>query len=68
MILSQNRAKAVFDYLVDRGINPDRLNYEGFGSSSPVITDEQISNLNTDEEKEEAHQRNRRTEYVIIAM
>ena len=34
--LSEKRAKAVVDFLVARGINPDRLEYEGKGSSEPL--------------------------------
>ena len=34
--LSQNRAKAVHDYLVGKGIDAARLSSEGFGSSKPV--------------------------------
>ena len=34
--LSEKRAKAVVDFLVARGISPDRLEYEGKGSSEPL--------------------------------
>lgn len=34
--LSQNRAKAVYDYLVGKGIEAARLSSEGYGSSKPV--------------------------------
>lgn len=30
--LSVNRAKAIFDYLAESGIDPDRMEYEGLGS------------------------------------
>ncbi len=35
-ILSENRAKAVYDYLIEDGIDEDRLSYKGFGESEPV--------------------------------
>jgi outer membrane protein OmpA-like peptidoglycan-associated protein len=35
--LSVNRAKAVFDYLVERGIDAQRLTYKGFGSSNKLV-------------------------------
>ena len=35
-VLSENRAKAVYDYLVANGISPERLNYKGYGSANPI--------------------------------
>lgn len=65
-ILSKNRAKAVYDYAVSKGISAARLSYVGYGSNKPVFTDEYINGLKTEVEKESAHQQNRRTEYKII--
>ena len=53
--LSINRAKAVADYLIDKGILPKRIKYEGKGSSYPIATND------TDEGKE----MNRRVEITI---
>ena len=36
MVLSENRAKAIYDYLVGKGIDAKRLSYEGHGFSQPV--------------------------------
>ncbi len=33
--LSERRARAVYDYLVDRGVDPNRLRWEGRGESEP---------------------------------
>ena len=66
MVLSENRAKAVHDYCVEKGILTDRLSSKGYGSSQPVFDDNYISNLTNVNQKEEAHQANRRTEYKII--
>jgi outer membrane protein OmpA-like peptidoglycan-associated protein/tetratricopeptide (TPR) repeat protein len=53
--LSNNRAKAVYDYLKSNGISPERLAFKGFGESKPVAS-------NT---SEEGRQKNRRTSFVI---
>ena len=50
--LSENRAKAVVDFLISKGIAADRLEYEGKGSSEPL-----------DPNNREV---NRRTEIVVI--
>ncbi len=38
--LSVNRAKFIYDYLVKRGIEPERLSYEGFGKTKPLKVNE----------------------------
>lgn len=35
--LSLNRAKYIYDYLVQKGVSADRLEYTGFGRSRPVV-------------------------------
>lgn len=35
-LLSEQRAKACYDYLISKGINKNRLTFQGFGESSPV--------------------------------
>ena len=54
-ILSMQRAKAVYDYLIANEIDRDRLRYEGYGQSQPLVPNE----------SDEARQKNRRTEFVI---
>lgn len=36
ILLSQNRAKALRDYLVKKGISPQRISHKGLGKTSPV--------------------------------
>lgn len=36
MLLSKRRAKAAFDYLVQKGADPNRMQYAGYGSTRPV--------------------------------
>jgi outer membrane protein OmpA-like peptidoglycan-associated protein/tetratricopeptide (TPR) repeat protein len=54
--LSQDRAQAVVDYLVSKGISKDRLTAMGYGSSVPVANNNSA----------EGRQQNRRTEFKIL--
>ena len=53
--LSERRALAVFMYLVDKGVNPDRLSFVGYGYTRPVAP-------NT---TPEGRQKNRRVEIKV---
>jgi outer membrane protein OmpA-like peptidoglycan-associated protein/Tol biopolymer transport system component len=64
--LSNDRAKAVYDYIVSKGIDAKRMTYKGYGETKTVVSDAEIAKLLTDKEKEAAHQKNRRTEYKIV--
>ena len=66
MQLSKDRAESVYNYIVEKGIDPSRLDHNGYGETQPINTDEEINNLTTEEAKENAHQENRRTEYKIL--
>ncbi|ARK13556.2 OmpA family protein [Fibrella sp. ES10-3-2-2] len=59
MTLSQNRAKAAVDYIVSKGIEPERITAKGYGETQLVV-----KNARTEEE----HQRNRRTEFKVLAL
>ncbi len=58
MTLSENRAKSVYNYLINKGINASRLSYAGYGESKPVATND----------TEEGRQQNRRTEVKIVSL
>lgn len=64
--LSSDRAKAVYDYIVAKGVDANRMAYAGYGSTKTVISDAEIAKLATEDEREKAHQSNRRTEYKIL--
>ena len=64
--LSNDRAKAVYDYVVNKGIKAERMSYKGYGESKPIISDADIAKMTNEKDKEAAHQSNRRTEYKII--
>ena len=54
--LSVNRAKAIYQFLVEQGINKSRLSYKGFGHSKPLVYPERSS---------EEEQLNRRVEIMV---
>jgi len=56
LALSGKRAKAVFNYLVARGINHVRLRSAGYGSAKPIASNEE----------EAGRQMNRRVEFLIL--
>ncbi|HEX5553495.1 MAG TPA: OmpA family protein, partial [Chitinophagaceae bacterium] len=55
--LSGQRAQAVVDYLVSKGITASRLSAKGYGASHPIASNE----------TEEGRALNRRTELVVTA-
>ena len=55
-LLSENRAKSVMNYLIEKGIPADRLNSKGYGASKPIQSND----------TEEGRAKNRRTEIEIL--
>jgi outer membrane protein OmpA-like peptidoglycan-associated protein len=53
--LSQNRANAVKDYLVNSGVESELITAQGFGESKPIVPNDNDSN----------RERNRRVEFKI---
>ena len=84
LALSQKRAQVVVQYLIDKGIDPERLQAKGYGESTPkvvdaiiaaqnpflklgtTLTEQYINSLANDEQREIAHQINRRTEFKVL--
>lgn len=56
--LSKLRAQAVADYLVGQGVNPDRFQSEGYGSSRPKVSNK----------TKEGRAKNRRTDFTIMGL
>ncbi|MGC8865926.1 MAG: OmpA family protein [Bacteroidales bacterium] len=56
--LSLNRARAVYEYLINQGIASERLIYKGYGRNRPIDTNE----------TPEGRANNRRTEFKVIKM
>jgi len=55
-ILSEKRAKTVVSYLIDNGIQKNRLTFSGLGDSKPI----------SDNSTEGGRKKNRRVEYVVV--
>ncbi|MEK8180150.1 OmpA family protein [Flavobacterium buctense] len=53
-LLSEQRAKAVLNYLVSKGIDANRFTYNGFGSLQPIASND----------TEEGRNKNRRVEFL----
>ncbi len=53
--LSKRRAKACYDYLVSKGVNPGRMRHEGYGETRPIA----------DNSTEAGRARNRRVEFEL---
>jgi peptidoglycan-associated lipoprotein len=64
--LSEDRSKACYNYLVSKGIPADRMVSKGYGEERLLISDKVITSLATEEEKEAAHQKNRRTVFTVL--
>ena len=56
--LSNNRAKAVVNYIVSKGVTATRLTYKGFGATKPIA----------DNGSEAGRSKNRRTELMVTGM
>lgn len=65
--LSQARAQSCVDYLISKGIAPERMSARGFGKTKLKISDAQIAKAKTKEEKEALHALNRRTVFQITS-
>ena len=56
--LSENRAKVIASYLVKNGISDERLHHTGYGDSRPAAPNDSEMNK----------RKNRRVEFVVVAM
>lgn len=54
--LSADRARSVYEFLMSQGVAPDRMKYQGFGSSKPVAPNDSEAN----------RAKNRRVEVVVL--
>ena len=64
--LDTKRSESIAKFLISKGINRVRLVAQGYGETQLIISDEEIDEMKTDFEREEAHAVNRRTEFKII--
>ncbi len=56
--LSNDRAKSVVDFLIEKGIKADRLEYKGYAFTEPIATND----------TDEGRQQNRRVEFKVLSI
>jgi outer membrane protein OmpA-like peptidoglycan-associated protein len=56
LVLSEQRAEAVSNFLIDNGISPDRLATRGYGEAYPIASNDNAA----------GRQQNRRVEMVVL--
>lgn len=66
LVLSQRRAESAVNYLIETGIDPNRIIPMGYGESKPIIPDSVIQQAQTEEEREKYYQTNRRCSLLAI--
>ncbi|MCW3462621.1 OmpA family protein [Chitinophaga nivalis] len=60
--LSQARAQSCVDYLISKGVSPERLSARGYGKSRPIAP----NSLPDHSDNPEGRQLNRRTEFKVL--
>ncbi|MFT6708748.1 MAG: OOP family OmpA-OmpF porin, partial [Flavobacteriales bacterium] len=50
--LSANRAKAVADFLIEKGISSDRLSSKGYGKTQPLVANDSVENCKKNQRME----------------
>ncbi|HYG53628.1 MAG TPA: OmpA family protein [Flavobacteriales bacterium] len=58
LTLSENRARAVMDYITSKGISTERLTSKGYGQAKPKVPNTSVEN----------QAKNRRTEFFIVEL
>lgn len=66
--ITPKRAKKVVETLISLGVDSAQLIWMGYGDSSPIIPMQTIENMSSSHLQEKAHQKNRRTEFKILAV
>jgi outer membrane protein OmpA-like peptidoglycan-associated protein/tetratricopeptide (TPR) repeat protein len=59
LLLSDKRAKSTIQYVISNGIDPNRISGKGFGETEPKVDCKENCT-------EEAHEQNRRSEFLIV--
>jgi len=57
-ILSKNRAKTVYEYLLSKEVQLERLSYRGYGETKPIVSNDNAAD----------RAKNRRTEFIIVSV
>lgn len=66
--LDYKRSESVVAYLMSKGVPQKKLIAKGYGDTEPVVTDEEIARMSTNQQREEAYAQNRRVDFKIIGI
>lgn len=66
--LTDMRANAIRNYVIDKGVEESRVLAKGYGESKLIYSEELIDKMLTSKEKEAAHALNRRTVLTILSI
>lgn len=66
--LDQRRAEEIVKYLVNKGIEANRLIAIGYGSTRPLVSQDSIDKMKSEQAKEQAYALNRRVEIKVIEL
>ncbi len=64
--ITENRVKAIVDYLTMEGIPRDRVKYKGYGETAPLVSEAEIAKMVT-QKQNEARVQNQRLEMTVVS-
>lgn len=62
-----NRALSICNFLIASGVSSNQVRATGMGDYDPIVTEQEIAEMETEKEKEKAQQLNRRVELLVLS-
>lgn len=62
-----NRALSICNFLIASGVRSNQVRATGMGDYDPIVTEQEIAEMETEKEKEKAQQLNRRVELLVLS-